>query len=165
MFSQSKVIKDQVGNCIYVPQTQSGPLTPPRHWVPFCCLLRLAGLLWGHSNPSPHGKIYLNNLYKFWDVLSSYCMYSLNTHVSSNDLSCFLLVNEYNQQLLQEAKTLSTAINSYLASLDLLRGHDNDTSILLPDHVPEVWHSAWETTLCCNVVFEVSILEQFLLWL
>jgi len=46
---------------------------------------------------------------------------------------CLLLVNEYNLPLGQEATP-----TSYLASLNLLSGHDNDTSVLLPDHIPEV---------------------------
>jgi hypothetical protein len=28
----------------------------PGHWVPFCRLLRLAGLRWRYSNPPPHGS-------------------------------------------------------------------------------------------------------------
>jgi len=61
--------------------------------------------------------------------------------------------------------TLYTSINSYLASFNLLGGHDYDTGVLLPHHVPEIWYCGRQTTLCCNVVLGVSILEHFLLWL
>jgi hypothetical protein len=33
----------------------------PGHWVPFCRLLRLAGLRWRYSNPPPHGSLYTLN--------------------------------------------------------------------------------------------------------
>jgi hypothetical protein len=43
------------GPCIYFSQEQGGPVIPPDTGLPFRCLLRLAGLWWGYSNPPPHG--------------------------------------------------------------------------------------------------------------
>jgi hypothetical protein len=36
------------GPRIYIPQDQGGPVIPPCTGFPFCCLLRLAGLLRWH---------------------------------------------------------------------------------------------------------------------
>jgi hypothetical protein len=44
------------GPRIYIPQEQGGPVIPSEHWVPFCRLLRLAGMRWSYSNPPPHGN-------------------------------------------------------------------------------------------------------------
>ena len=43
--------------------------------------------------------------------------------------------NDYDNLL---PHTLCMSINSYLASLNLLGGHDYDARVLLPDHVPEI---------------------------
>jgi hypothetical protein len=40
---------------LYPPGT-GWPSYTPRHWVPFCRLLWLAGQRWRYSNPPPHGK-------------------------------------------------------------------------------------------------------------
>jgi hypothetical protein len=44
------------GSCIYIPQEQGSPIMPPGTGFPFRRLLRLAGLRWRYSNPSPHGN-------------------------------------------------------------------------------------------------------------
>jgi hypothetical protein len=41
--------------CIYIPQEQSGPVIPSGTGFPLRRLLRLAGLLWRYTNPSPRG--------------------------------------------------------------------------------------------------------------
>jgi hypothetical protein len=38
------------GPCIYIPQEQGGAIIPPGTGLPFCRLLRLAGLQWRYSN-------------------------------------------------------------------------------------------------------------------
>jgi hypothetical protein len=45
------------GPRIYIPQEQGGPVIPPGTGFPFCRLLRLPGLRWRYSNPSPHGTV------------------------------------------------------------------------------------------------------------
>jgi hypothetical protein len=37
------------------PPGKECPSYTPRHWVPFCHLLRLAGLWWRYLNPPPYG--------------------------------------------------------------------------------------------------------------
>jgi hypothetical protein len=56
---------------IYIPEEQGGPVIPPGTGFAFRHLLRLAGLRWRYSNPSPHGvhviKALINN--KYWNSL------------------------------------------------------------------------------------------------
>jgi hypothetical protein len=40
---------------VYIPQEEGGPVLPPGTGFPFRRLLRLAGLRWRYSNPSPRG--------------------------------------------------------------------------------------------------------------
>jgi hypothetical protein len=44
------------GPRIYIPQEHGGPVMSPGIWFPFHHLLRLAGLQWRYSNPSPRGN-------------------------------------------------------------------------------------------------------------
>jgi hypothetical protein len=44
------------GFCLYVSQLQGGSIIPPGTGFPFRRLLRLAGLQWRYSNPTPHGE-------------------------------------------------------------------------------------------------------------
>jgi hypothetical protein len=45
------------GPSIYIPREQDGPVIPTGTGFHFCRLLRLAGLRWRYSNPSPHGLV------------------------------------------------------------------------------------------------------------
>jgi hypothetical protein len=42
------------GPRVYIPQEQDGPVIPPGTEFPFRRLLRLVGLRWRYSNPTPH---------------------------------------------------------------------------------------------------------------
>jgi hypothetical protein len=55
LLSQLKLLQPGgTGLRIYIPQEQGGPVILLGS-VPFCCLLRLAGLRWRYSNPPSYG--------------------------------------------------------------------------------------------------------------
>jgi hypothetical protein len=49
------------GPRIYIPQELGGPVIPPGTGIPFCRLLRLAGLRWRYSIPRPYGIVAYNS--------------------------------------------------------------------------------------------------------
>jgi hypothetical protein len=46
------------GPCIYIPQEKGGQVIPLGTVFPLHHLLRLAGLQWRYSNPTPHGFVF-----------------------------------------------------------------------------------------------------------
>jgi hypothetical protein len=69
--------EDQVS--VFIPQEQSGPVIPPSTGLPFCRLLRLAGLLWRYSKPPPYEELTENS--------SWLSLYSLGTDLIENTAS------------------------------------------------------------------------------